>query len=603
MELIKKFRLSLVFLVLHCSVLMAEQPILIKEPRDYETLDQFFKMGVLEEEYGYVLEGDKPISVRNFYSLDHFPIFKDLESREKEFANGLLVREAIPIWNKLGFSQKDFVLKATSLDEPGAIVPGLEVQFINISKLREVIEKNIDLFRYVLGPILETEELVRQIAYKNEPLFTILQNDLVLVGIVLGFGSYNSVMGGRIETIQANAISRDCAPFSSKGYLMKSDKSLTPQSFGVYFLEFAGKDDSSFRNCFSNLQPSKGFSSIENEALTLDERRELLPSNLFQKPAFIFGAFKGRTTNQPLFDSLQKTQKKIRSLQEKPDFLELVLEKIGGNKPLVICDRPPTSNTHRSLFQAQLNTQKWVKVLQSASNRFQTQEEQTAFIDAFTHPSTASRTAPKMIGASKAMLEGLKLARRNLAKANSHFETISKDKTLTAIAKNQLYFKTTTPGSGKELKNADRVRIGYIVEDHDNNILFANYDTWLNLSQTIPGFAHGVQGMQIGEKRTLFVHPSLAYGVFTTLPPCIELTIKVHLIDVDATTSVKLPSLTPLDLSLVQNNSFYQAAEESLQQLPRLTGAFYRDMTDKIEGLEKASVIAELSKASDAVCR
>jgi FKBP-type peptidyl-prolyl cis-trans isomerase len=596
MGLSKVFRLSFLLLIFHGSTLIAEPiSIKVKDPRDYAVLDRFFRMGVEAEEYGYVLEGEKPISIRNFYSLDYFPMFKDPRIREEEFINGLMVRETIPIWNRLCSSQQNFVLKAVSLDEPGAVAPGLEVQFINISKLREVIDKSIDLFRYVLGPTTETTELVEESAHSKAPLFKILKNDLTLVGIVLGFGSYNSLVGGRMETIESNAISRDCAPFLSKGSLMKSDKSLTPQNFGVYFLEFAGRDDSFFRSCFSNLQPSKGFSSLENEVLILDGKKEPLPSSLYQKPAFIFGAFKGGPSNQPLFDSLLRTQKKIQALLREPDFLEIVLEKVGGEKPSVTCDRASSSRCN-VLFQTSTDVQKWINVLRSVSQRFQSQEEQAAFFNAFMHPSTSSRGIPKMIAASKAMLDGLKKARHNLAKANGHFEAIAKDKSLQVVAKNQLYFKTTVIGSGKELKNEDRIRVGYTIEDQEGNVLFADCDTWLNLSQTIPGFAHGVKGMKMGERRTIFVHPALAYGVFTTLPPCIDLVIKVNLIDVDISSSGKLLSMTALDLNLVQDNSFFQAIEGSLRQFPCFVGAFYRDMVDKIDGLEKTIVISELDQ-------
>jgi len=48
-----------------------------------------------------------------------------------------------------------------------------------------------------------------------------------------------------------------------------------------------------------------------------------------------------------------------------------------------------------------------------------------------------------------------------------------------------------------------------MISDQEQNILFANCDTWLRLSQTIPAFAHGVQGMRVGEKRTIFVQSGL----------------------------------------------------------------------------------------------
>jgi peptidylprolyl isomerase len=594
------FKLSVLFLSLAMQV-CALEPISIQvaNREDYEVLEQFLRMGIYEEEYGYVLEGVKPISIRNFYSLDHFPVAKDLKYAEKEFANGLLVREVIPIWNRLCSHQKNFVLKAVPLKDPGSVAPGWEVQFINLSKVREVIDKNIDLFRYILDPSLETEQLVQKIAFSELPLNEIIKNDLVLVGIILGFGSYNSLVGGRAETIDALTISRDCAPFSSKSSLLQkgeksSQNNFMQQCYGVYYLEFAGGDDSHFRSNFSPLQPSSLFSKVEDELVALDALNDPLPPGLHNEPAFIFGAYKGGPSNQPFFSHLLRVQKQIQALLKKPDFLEQVLEKIGGKKPTISCDKPTFSSTSFSLFRSYIHTRTWIPILQEVARRFESKEEQLAFFEAFCHPSTSSRTAPKRAGASKAILEGLKKSLQNLAAANTHFETLSKDSSLHLIATKQLYFKTTTPGSEKELKGIDRVRVDYVIENLQGDTLFANCDTWLSLSQTIPGFAHGVQGMHVGEKRTLFIHPALAYGVMTTLPPCIALIIKVRLIDIDETSSGKLPSLTPVDLSWVQNREFYDAIEESIQQLPRFIGSFYRDMLDKIEGLEKTALIAEL---------
>ncbi len=481
------------------------------------------------------------------------------------------------------------------------------MQFINISKLKEVIDQNINLFRYVLGATVETEQLVNKIAYSNERLEDILNNDLVLTGIVLGFGTHNSLVGGRLETIEALSLSRDCAPFSPKSHFMQ-DKERQSLGYGIYYLEFTGGgDDKVFARNLPLLKPSPHFLNVKEELLTLDAMQEPLPAVLRSNPRFIFGAFKGGPSNQPIFNQLKEAQKRNQVLLKKPDFLEQVLEKIGGKKPLITCDKSIVPNSPYALLFEKTDSKEWARILGRAMSNFEEKEQQSAFIKAFAQPSVSSRAAPQMMGASKAVFEGLKKAISNLALANANFETLekeaSKDFSLRKIVSKQLYFKTTLPSSGKELKGADRVRLGYTIEDPVGNILFANHDTWLDLSQTVAGFAHGVQGMRIGEKRTLFIHPTLAYGAVTTLPLCIELIIRVNLLDIDEKTSAPLPSITPLDLSWVQNSDFYRAIVESLQQQPSFAGSFYRDMLNKIEGLDKMAVVTELTQqfSKDAV--
>lgn len=225
----------------------------------------------------------------------------------------------------------------------------------------------------------------------------------------------------------------------------------------------------------------------------------------------------------------------------------------------------------------------WEEILHSVSNRFIDEEKKSAFIQAFNHPKDTYREPPTMMGASNAILEGLKKARSNLAKANLQFDKLSEDATLKELVFKQLYFKTILPGNEKKLEKEDRVRIGFVIEDMEGNILFANHDSWINLSETFPGFAHGLQGMHVQEKRLLFIHPALAYGALTTLPPCSALMVKVQLLDIDLQTLGTLPLLNPLDLSWVQNASFYNTIEESLIQQPYFAGIFYREMLNKIK--------------------
>ncbi len=198
------------------------------------------------------------------------------------------------------------------------------------------------------------------------------------------------------------------------------------------------------------------------------------------------------------------------------------------------------------------------------------------------------------MGCSQNLLTGLKKALQNLSEAQAYFEVLSTNTLMQEVVKKQLYFSIPSPGSGQTLQEESRVRIGYVIEDQKGNILFANHDTWLDLSQTIPGFAHGIKGMRIGEQRQIYIHPALAYGSLTTLPPCSGLIAKVVLIDIDARFFCKIPSLEPLDFTWFQDPLYCKAIEESIEQLPRFSGSFYRDMLEKIPGLEIQKVISSL---------
>lgn len=400
------------------------------------------------------------------------------------------------------------------------------------------------------------------------------------------------------------------APFTSKSLVMQ-----LPECYGSYYLDFAGGSDSlvNFRNDFSPLKPSAGFLDVMEEFLALEEANEPLPSCLMKEPAFIFGAYKGGPSNQSFFESLKRSQKEAQTLLKQEDFLEQVLAKIGGKKPRITCEKAPSSPLQLSFFKGRIDAHMWNSIFNEVAHRFEDEERQLAFFESLSNfsnssnssnastPSSTPSAIPAMVGATKATLEGLKKARHNLAHSEAHFESLSKDSSLNTVVPKQLYVKTTDAGSGKELKSCDRVRIGYQIATSEGTLLFANHDTWLSLSKTIPGFAHGMQGMRVGEKRKIYIHPALAYGALTTLPPCIDLVVDVQLIDYDEKFSVPLPSLISLDLNWVQNPSMYHMIEESIQQQPSFMGSFYRNLLDKIEGSDKMAILKELDNQISAL--
>lgn len=56
----------------------------------------------------------------------------------------------------------------------------------------------------------------------------------------------------------------------------------------------------------------------------------------------------------------------------------------------------------------------------------------------------------------------------------------------------------------------------------------------LPIKQSIPGFAKGLVGMKEGEKRVLYIHPELAYGLSGQLPPNSLLIFEVEIVKANA---------------------------------------------------------------------
>ena len=113
-------------------------------------------------------------------------------------------------------------------------------------------------------------------------------------------------------------------------------------------------------------------------------------------------------------------------------------------------------------------------------------------------------------------------AERNLNAANTFLKENEIEKGVEKVD-DQLQYRVCQTGSGEMVKEDSVPQIRYEGKLLDGTV-FASCNEGdepisLPMGQTIPGFAKGLVGMQEGEKRTLYIHPELAYGVAGHLPP------------------------------------------------------------------------------------
>ena len=563
----------------------------IENKREYEILNKFFRICFTQEEFGYVLEGIKPISIRNYCYPANIQPCANIFYTENEILRSLLLFEAIPTIKRMAPYEKDLVLKIAPLNLLGANHLGVEVQFIHVPALTKAIEENISLFKYILGPLVTTKDLVQRIAFSDESFFDILLENHVLIGIVLGYGTYNSLMGGRSDQVDFLSISRDMAPFASKSLTLNDQK----ECYSWHYLNAIGGNDTlmSFRVDDAPLVPNQRFPTIIDEINAIGQLDESLPSCLYKEPAFIFGAYKGGPSNHPLFDRLIKAQKNIQLLLQHDNFLDNVLTKILGQNPSICCTRSDSAAIDAAFFKGTIGIKGWEQILLQVADNLDDDEKKTRFFNSFFDPPKQPRQ-PASLASSKFTRDGLKIALENLSLSKKYFASLDKDSSLSTVVKNQLYFRTLKFGSGLEWTGFDRIKINYHIKDLNQNILSANYHTWLSASQLILGFSHGIKGMRMGEIREIFIHPSLAYGVMTTLPPCMGLISHVELLDFDKKDSKSVPPLKNVDCNWIEDPKLLEEIEQSIENKPIFLSWFYRTLFDKIEGKDAKNMITQL---------
>lgn len=98
----------------------------------------------------------------------------------------------------------------------------------------------------------------------------------------------------------------------------------------------------------------------------------------------------------------------------------------------------------------------------------------------------------------------------------------------------QLQFQILQEGSGEVVEIESTPLIHYKGKLMNGTVFAtsetANQPVVLPIKQSIPGFCKGLIGMKEGEKRILYIHPELAYGISGNLPPNSLLIFEVEIV-------------------------------------------------------------------------
>ena len=315
-----KYYISLVkknlclFLFFYTSFIQAEEILpewqkslksLNSEERLY--LESFFRTMFTNSEGGFVLAGSKPVCIEGILSSDRI---NTRQIGTKVHQRSVNLCEGYRIWKKCFESIPSQKLIICCKDHPDQLYSDwIHLMWINPQKLIEVVQNNLPLFQYVLGPQVTSTSFLQ---YLTDPSQDI-PHDYTLTGIFLGFGSQNALYYRRLELIQKQIFSRENPPFN-----LKSERLKIP-NFG-----YLGCDNI---EAFDT-EPSFSYSTLREEYQNLEEMGtssvEIFPFSHFKIP--LFAVYKKDRETLDILSRYQMDKKMIENLLLKPDFLEQILK-------------------------------------------------------------------------------------------------------------------------------------------------------------------------------------------------------------------------------------------------------------------------------------
>jgi FKBP-type peptidyl-prolyl cis-trans isomerase len=490
-------RIFLIWL-LFCTTLHADEKVKkFLQTLSFEqklTLESFLKTIVKGSFSGYVLYGDKPICIEAYSIAQETGALSGVNEQVPILIKGIKLWEDLqinPICNEFFF--------LTVEAEPDY----RHLICINRKAFLETVNQNLPLFRYVLGPTITAELLLQKLIQSKNNFYKIIHDDHALLGILLGYGTQNSILVSRKERISGGMPYVEEFPLIAKK--SRNNRETVPYS--------------------QSSHPSLGFTSFKEEEVALQKAttisRKLKPFNSYELP--YFGCEPNSNETQHLLDKYEKNRIVIKTAYESEDFLEMTLLKlfkttsnsieipsIPKERPNSLADKEESAKRLAQLVREEIQKEKrssisflnsFISGLQSGKNGIPLS------------PSTAESW--KEFWQVQKGLEGAE----NLERAESYFQTLAAQKTLRSIISNRIYYETLRKGEGPPLSSkVKHVSFHYSFTILDGSIQDIGTLKQESIEFLIPGIAHALIGMKKKEERKVYIHPEYAYGQAANFP-------------------------------------------------------------------------------------
>lgn len=151
-------------------------------------LEEFFGRLITQYHFGYVLFGNKPMATCGIAKhIDVLYLFSD------DALSNQQIKKGWNVWKKQSqaLEPDNFILRLAK----NPLYPSMSMLvLINKTLVLDCVEKNITLFRQALGENINPDEVLFNLETKDSILQDALKNHEELFGILLGYGTHNSLM-------------------------------------------------------------------------------------------------------------------------------------------------------------------------------------------------------------------------------------------------------------------------------------------------------------------------------------------------------------------------------------------------------------------------
>lgn len=492
--------------------------------QDQAVLEKFFLTLIQDSEGGYVLAGNKPVCINGFKEKDYF-----LHESENHKTSVFLKEGVNVLKAKLPRkTSSNIILHYYDKPDP-AISNWVHLLLVNQEIFFKTVNANQPLFQYVLGPEVRSSTLLEKLIDPEQYFHSVLKNDKVLIGIILGYGVQNALYESRMEMLMDSHLAPELPPF----------KSLLPEYIHSHPAMKEMMLVMSEQISPEKVEASFGFNTTNEEMRTLYAQMDVSSPNLSQKkPSFIFGKLKSDSETHALIPRLEQTQEVLEELIDSEDFLPQLLKQVYPDQSFVF-----EKGSEPFYFSFKEETLQWLPVIVASNLYVHLQDEseiyRKAFLEGIQKANSPISERPQPMFQEYEMARILLNTKYNLEEARVKFSQLDNDPDYIRVVPQGLYYKQLEKGSQNRVSSETNVLLHYTITTSKNTLLsdtrLSGVPKWVDLNQTIPGFAFAVKGMGVGESREVYIHPDYGYGFLTTLnEKGSYLKVVVQLLDIDS---------------------------------------------------------------------
>lgn len=424
---------------------------------------------VLQSFGGYVLYGDKPMCIESFKN----ELQSNLYHHETATAKYHLFT-TLKQWALTSTDRKYLFLFTNYADHTHLII-------INRNAFIQAVNNNLSLFRYVIGPKLTAESLLTSLAEDQEHFYDVIHDDLALLGILLGYGTNNSI-AHRFNELALKAIQDTKLNFP---YLQNEARTVGCE------------------HLIQAIEDSPNRSGSWDLSTHVD----------YRIPCFGCNPDSEETTS--LLKTYEKNRNELIKATEQENFLESFLTRIfttTSNElklPKISHQSDFDLNNPKSLLEGFASTV-WIESQVDGKNMAE------SFLNGILDCEKGKTLNPDVLEAYRELFPlSIDIRdRQNLERSEQILVGVSKLKGWIPLIEQNVLYKTVKKGYGPSTSSkAERVTFHYSFRGTKNpKKVCAGTIERAKTESLIPGLAHLLIGMKKGEERLTYIHPRYAYG-------------------------------------------------------------------------------------------